>query len=341
MASTNKESPLSTFEKLSPEVFLYRPPSTPSSATTEPNKNKNNTDSEAALGHSGSPPPKLILLATWSGALDSHIAKYVTKYRDLFPTSQILLIKSTRELFFSPSLVAEAIKPAVPVLRACFLSESSTSARSKQQDGEEMKKPELLIHIFSMGGTSSLVRLLDAYSQPQPPSTGPTSSSSSPSDQDGVLPPHLKVLDSSPTIFRGSSLVNFLYLPLPNILPLRLILSPLVYGFSYGWSSLVYLGIFPDALANWGRELNETHKNKSEVGRVYIYGDKDELVHTDDVENHSREAEEKGFRVLATEKFEKSRHVEHARKDEGRYWGVIQKAWEDSSDRVGANRARL
>ncbi|KAM7190942.1 Eukaryotic protein of unknown function (DUF829) domain containing protein [Rhypophila sp. PSN 637] len=300
MAPSSKNA-LSAMEKLSDEVFLLRPPAAATTSTSSTNPNP--------------PNPKLILMTTWSGALDSHIAKYTSKYQTLYPTAHILLIKSTRKLFFSPHLVAEAIKPAIPVLKACFPDSSDHSPESLQQ-------PELLIHTFSMGGMSSLVRILDAYS--------PSSSEGGGS----LLPTHITIFDSSPASFSASRLVTFLNQPIPW-LSVRVVFAPIIYTLSYTWAMLVSVGVFPDPLANWGRRLNERVVNKTELRRAYIYSDGDELVSPQSVEAHSYVAEERGFTVVKRENFGKSKHVAHARMDEGRYWGVVEGTWD------GTFRARL
>ncbi|KAM5349052.1 hypothetical protein ACJ41O_008875 [Fusarium nematophilum] len=103
-----KEKPLSFMESLSPEVLLYHPPS---------------SDAE------GTAAPKLIIIATWVNAQDTHIAKYVNRYKSL------------------------AVEPMVPVIRACFPRDAPSAS----------SKPGILIHIFSNGGSSSISALRNAY----------------------------------------------------------------------------------------------------------------------------------------------------------------------------------
>ena len=96
MASSAQEQglkPLAFMEVLSPIVSLYRPATTPPSSNNSP----------AA--------PKLIILASWTGAQDLHIAKYLIKYQSIYPTSQIILIKSPSSLLFRPTLIPAAVAP--------------------------------------------------------------------------------------------------------------------------------------------------------------------------------------------------------------------------------------
>ncbi|KAK3322825.1 hypothetical protein B0H66DRAFT_555313 [Apodospora peruviana] len=281
-------NPLSSMEKLSPEVFVYRPPPTPTPAVNPPT-----TPSS----------PKLILITSWTGALDVHIAKYVLKYQSLYPSAQILLVKSTRKLLFRPRLIQSAVIPAVPIIRACF-------ATSPSPLSSPPSRPKLLIHVFSMGGTSTLANILDAYAASDP--------------SDPILPGHVKILDSCPTVFAGNRVATFLSLSLPGRLA-GVIAAPLIYALSYFWAGLVAVGLLRDQLAIWGGKLN-AEGNAGEVRRAYIYSEADVLVDYTKVEAHADEAEQKGFAVTR-EKFVASAHVAHARMDENRYWGGVRRVW--------------
>lgn len=72
---------------------------------------------------------------------------------------------------------------------------------------------------------------------------------------------------------------------------------------------------------NDGDEVKETR-------RCYIYSEEDELVDWRDVEDHARDAEEKGF-VVRREKVVGSGHCAHARGEGGkRYWETVRETWE-------------
>ncbi len=80
MAAVSGERQSERPHQLSPTVLLYQP----SSAVPDPSA------------------PRLIFLASWMGARDSHMAKYTVKYRELFPTSTIVLVKSSFMYYFRP-----------------------------------------------------------------------------------------------------------------------------------------------------------------------------------------------------------------------------------------------
>ena len=87
------------------------------------------------------------------------------------------------------------------------------------------------------------------------------------------------------------------------------------------------LGFLPNSLGEWYKSHNQNEGNTAEVRRVYIYSPADELTDWKDVEAHAAEAKSKGCSV-ALEKYERSAHVSHMRKDENRYWEIVRKTIE-------------
>ncbi|KAJ4327406.1 hypothetical protein N0V84_002177 [Fusarium piperis] len=289
MASSTKpakEKPLSSMEKLSPELFLHRPSS--------------------STGPGDSAHPKLIIVAGWTNALDGHIAKYIEKYKTLYPSSQILLIKSTSKVLFNPPLLKKAIEPMVPVVKSRIPADASTSSPS----------PALLIHILSNGGSSSISNLYDAYA------------SSAGENESPHLPPHVTIFDSSPGEVTLGGLVAFFQVGLSGVT--RLLATPLIYLVGIVWTSAIAVGWHKDWLTFWGKTHNDKEsKNPHEIRRTYIYSETDALVEYKAVEAHAAKAEKEGFQVRL-EKFDGSAHVTHARHDEARYWDVVGQTWKGS-----------
>jgi hypothetical protein len=279
---TPREGPLSFMTKLSTAVSVYRP-----EETAVPNGNPSS--------------PKLIIVASWTDARDEHIAKYLVKYQALFPTAQILLLKSTSKIFFKPQEIVNVIRPAVPVIKAA-LTETTSSSSSL----------ELLIHIFSNGGSSSIANLYDAYA------------SSAGEGEGAILPQHVTILDSSPSVYRFEGSVVFLSLGLSSLQ--KILAMPIIYLVSCSWSFMVATGLMLDWPAVWGKAHNDT-KRHVELRRTYIYSETDGLVNYKDIESHADEAKSNGFNVRM-EKFEGSAHVSHARKDESKYWEIVRSTWE-------------
>ena len=182
MASNAPEQrlkPLAFMEVLSPIVSLYRPATTPTSSNSSP----------AA--------PKLIILASWTGAQDLHIAKYLIKYQAIYSASQILLIKSPSSLLFRPTLIPAAVAPAVDAIKTLF------PVRGQDGNNNRNSTPEIIIHLFSNGGSSSISGLYDTYAASSP--NRPT------------LPPHVTIIDSAPSTITFSSSVAFFSVGLPPV----------------------------------------------------------------------------------------------------------------------------
>ncbi|EEU35607.1 uncharacterized protein NECHADRAFT_97350 [Fusarium vanettenii 77-13-4] len=278
-----KESPLSFMEKLSPEVFLYRPSSS--------------TDS-------GDPAhPKLIIVASWTNALDGHIAKYIEKYKIIYPSSPIVLVKSTSKILFNPPLLRKAIEPMVPAVKACLPADASSSP-----------SPSLLIHMLSNGGSSSISNLYDAYAA----SVG--------ENEDPHLPPHVTICDSCPGWESVGGLVAFLQVGLSGVL--RLVATPFMYLVGVVWVSAITVGLAKDWITVWRKTHNDKeNKNPYEIRRTYIYSEKDTMIDYKAIESHADEAEKVCFQVRR-EKFDGSSHVAHSRHDEARYWGAVTQTWE-------------
>ncbi|KAF9878467.1 hypothetical protein CkaCkLH20_03959 [Colletotrichum karsti] len=120
---------------LSPNTFLYEPPS---GASADPNS------------------PKLIVLFTWMSAQDVHIAKYTSRYTALYPTARILLVKCPFIHTLSARIAKREIKPAVSVVRA--LADTTATAAPG-----ETARPQLLLHVFSNGGATNLAKFYELY----------------------------------------------------------------------------------------------------------------------------------------------------------------------------------
>jgi hypothetical protein len=64
--------------------------------------------------------------------------------------------------------------------------------------------------------------------------------------------------------------------------------------------------------------------------RLYVFSKEDEMVQWDRVKAHVEEAKAHGINVRS-EFFEKSRHVAHLKDDPERYWGAVQRVWDQAS----------
>ncbi|KAI0971248.1 hypothetical protein F4678DRAFT_434206 [Xylaria arbuscula] len=317
VAAEARQVPLSFMEELDPLVSLYRPSSP---------KPRSSDSVRSPTDHTQQ--PRLIIIASWTDARDVHIAKYVAKYQALYPAAQILLLKSTLKCIINPSRIGPSIKHAAAVVHAAFPPKQQAAPppprTTSSSTSFSSSTPQFLIHIFSNGGSSSIANLYEQYAAT---AVGP--------DDDKRLPPHVTVFDSSPGTYSIPRAVAFASVGLSSFLQ-RLIAAPILYALAALWSASIALGFSRDVLRDWGSTHNNTNSdnntgsssgdggNVAEVRRVYIYSPGDALIDYRDVEAHAAEAESRGFSV-ALERYEGSAHVAHVRKDEGRYWEIVER----------------
>jgi hypothetical protein len=172
------------------------------------------------------------------------------------------------------------IQPALPLIRAVV-------ATSVQQS-----RPEILLHVFSNGGSAMLGKLRNAYGT--------------------NFPAHVTIFDSCPGIKNFTT----------DMIAVTSSMSPLVKVIAYLFFSLLivlYSICFTgreDSFAYYFRVHNEV---TSEARRAYIYSDTDQIVDSHAVVNHATAAKEKGYHDRL-EKFHGTKHFMHVRHDEERYW---------------------
>ncbi|OTB14886.1 hypothetical protein K445DRAFT_318795 [Daldinia sp. EC12] len=281
---TTAVKPLSMMKKLSPFVYIYEPESIVTPTTTRLRV------------------PKLIFVASWMDAQDLHIAKYITRYQAIYPTSKIVLAKFVYKESMSPSLAREVVEPAFAFLRseldAGFLSASPS-------------EPEILMHLFSNGGSTTIRTLYELFQ----------------SQTGRPFPLHAAVYDSCPGLFSFSTTYNVLIINFPKGL-FRLVATPFVTTFvSCLWIVHAFRFIIGENFmaVNW-RVLNDLDLVK-QTNRSYIYGKADVMVDWRHVEMHAKEAAAEGLDVRP-ELFEGSPHVSHMRSDGERYWRIVTETWE-------------
>ncbi|WOO79054.1 uncharacterized protein LOC62_02G002591 [Vanrija pseudolonga] len=321
--TTTPPHPLGFLSRLSRSVYLYKP--------------------DAVAAKASSKHPRLILLATWMGAQDVHIAKYLTPYRIAYPASPIVVIRTELSDFMVPGRRTERNRQfarIIPVLRDAFpelavggvvpapqdetdassisSSVSTSDIADSEISGVLVKPPprapraELLIHVWSNGGGSALAALRGVLKKAQV-----------------TLPRYSLVLDSTPGQFHYRSTFTAFALSFPPWL--RRILSPFLHAMvAWFWLRQNISRVFGGPggpLRTAAASHNTPIARASEVRRAYIYSDADKLIHAADVEAHAREAEALGFTVRR-ENFGKSAHVAHMKADPERYWRIARETFE-------------
>lgn len=243
--------------------------------------------------------PDLIIIAAWMGAALKHVAKYVTPYVNIYPSSQIIIITNDPSdiILRSYSDQQKRLLPVVDAIRS--VADATT-------------KPKILLHSFSNGGNIQVVQLAIAYRE----------------KFHEHLPLTTVLIDSAP----GRSTYSRAVVAFKPALPRNPVLWWLGLGALHTFltSVLVYRYVFGQAdVLDWMREkINDTELLPSSAPRTYIYSETDELVGYQDVEEHAAESKKLGFTVNLV-KFDKSRHVAHAIADGDKYWSTVQQAWKD------------
>ncbi|RDA92609.1 hypothetical protein CP533_0919 [Ophiocordyceps camponoti-saundersi (nom. inval.)] len=201
--------------------------------------------------------PDLVLVFSWMGARDQHIAKYLAQHRALFPTSPILLVRCPLSHVWLPWLARRDMKPVLPLLRALL------SGRRRR----------ILVHIFSNGGLDNAVKLQRMVRADN-------------GKGKGALPALVLLLDSCPGYFHWRRTHRAVMTMLPWWT------SPLIHV-AIAVACLYYaLRRLPAAQNRNARALN-----MCDCRRTYLYGTGDDVVDYRDVEDNARKAADAGFVV--------------------------------------------
>ncbi|KAI0900239.1 hypothetical protein F4806DRAFT_149000 [Annulohypoxylon nitens] len=278
-------------KKLSPFIYLYEPVEVVESKHPDP-------DPDPGLAA-----PKLILIAAWMDARDLHIAKYITQYQSIYPTSKILLVKFVLKESIFASFTREVVGPALVYLRSQI--DSGILSLSPTQ-------PEVLVHIFSNGGSATTRTLYQEFK----------------AQTSHTFPLHVAVYDSCPGVYSFSTIYNVFMANFSGFLA-RLIAAPLIATLVVGfwiWYRPLKILSGEDPLSANSRVHNDIDLVK-QTRRSYIYGKADIMVDWKHVENHADQAAAKGFAVRR-EIFDSSPHVAHMRTCGDRYWKIIKETWE-------------
>ncbi|KAL8677348.1 MAG: hypothetical protein Q9186_006218 [Xanthomendoza sp. 1 TL-2023] len=262
-------TPLGDLEQLSPSVYLSEPAQkvdaldeTCTSGATRfaiPDQTTSKTSPKpTSLG------PKLIILCSWMAARPNHILKYVQSYRHRYPASRIIIVRSTPAdlIYRRASTQQQRLAPAISaVLSSCT---------------DNSHKPQILLHIFSNGGSQQAHNLFFVH---RAVTTSP-------------FPPHVTIFDSCPGRATFKRTVLALSSALPLFPPARLLSLILIY------------------LVRLRQTLNSRTIMQAEMKRCYIYSKADSMVGWRDVEDHAHAAIDHGF-VVQCEKYEASEHCAH------------------------------
>ncbi|KAE8139223.1 DUF829-domain-containing protein [Aspergillus pseudotamarii] len=276
--------------------------------------------------HGSASDPTTVVLYTWADAHVRLVQKYFQGYKDLYPSTKIIIVMATTmKTFFggretNQAVVREMVNKELWPLNSCELSTSSELPESMKYRGTT--HPRILMHAFSNSGGTNLEATALVWHSLQ----------RSVGQSIGPLPIQGLILDSTPG---GSSFslefsrwtagvaLGFAFLPRP----LAKLVAATIVVLCFGLPALLGKESLP---VRGRRVINSPDYIPTTSGRLYIYSDSDPLIGDKDVESHGREAKAKGYRDIVLEKFQGSGHVAHMRQDPKKYWAAIARFWDKS-----------
>ncbi|KAJ5727620.1 hypothetical protein N7493_005440 [Penicillium malachiteum] len=257
---------LSAFKKLTEFVYISDP----------------ETDS---TNNSNGPP---ILLAFWMNAGPRPVARYISEYRRMLPSSRIVILFSATKDFlvhYRDAAQDARLPHAVDALR-----DLATPANPA------------FIHVFSNGGVFKTAHLLR-----------------------NSLPVSSMIVDSAPGIATVASGMKAIAFQLPRFWIWRLLSKTVLWMFLLTLEVIRRITRMPRAMDVASRRINDKRLYQAPakgLARCYIYSDADQIISSDHVEDHIKESESCGI-VVRREKFQGADHVMAMKMDSERYWAIV------------------
>lgn len=276
---------------------------------------------------------QLVILCTWLGAAPKHISKYTTLYEEIAPGARILLIESNVPIIVSSyAKQREAIKPAVSAvldtLKECGVISRETQTvgngrHSSIQPEVNKPTPQILLHVFSNGGTTIATQLLLVLN----------------SHLEATLPLVGLLCDSGPAKGTYWRSYNAMVLSLPKDLATRFLgamACHCILVMLYSWIACGYENpanlqrrtMLDAGIVSASQEdVTGDVDGKRPAGRVcYFYSKEDRMCLWSDIKSHADDARMLGWDVKEVV-FEGSAHCAHFPKNEEKYSNAVKSIW--------------
>jgi hypothetical protein len=206
----------------------------------------------------------------------------------------------------SISAIRSRLKPAREIIRRIL---------GLHAGGAEKTSKGVLLHIFSHGGSNIALQLILSMQNPKHPS--------------GIhrLPLQGIIFDSCPgdTTFRRNYHASVH--SLPHAPPfIQLLSKALLYPAIGVVTGLQTIGVM-SYIGEMQKQFNNSLVISARVPRLYLFSKADVTIHWEEVQAHLDDAKIRGYNVSRVI-FHKSPHCALIVEDEKRYWGAIQRFWE-------------
>lgn len=303
------------FKNLGGDIWIYEP--------QDSGEGNENISPVRRTRNVGSEPPALVILCTWlGGATPKRIEKYTQGYHRLWPSSRILIIRTTLSEYLvqSTSSLHRKLRPAQREIRRLGLEVPDQDKLPSRPEGGEM-----ILHIFSQGGSNTATQLLESMN-----------AILATLGVQGPLPLRQIVFDSCP----GDPGVYSSFLAAARSLPDMSILRPFggvaMFILAAGLVGMEATGLKAPLAKTMRSQLNDPEIFSRRAARLYLTSKADNIVDSRDVEEHRKQAAAKGF---ATDIlwFQKAAHCSLVLEDDAAYWDAISSGWEGSAAPSPAN----
>ncbi|KAH9929625.1 uncharacterized protein BXZ73DRAFT_102149 [Epithele typhae] len=252
--------------------------------------------------------PSIVILMGWMGGMDKTVQKYAEAYKQMYPSSeQVIVLSKPVEVFGSEAVRAPRLRAALDKLADMGLLSTNPAG----------PPPRILIHAFSNGGSLSLSDLASSLHK--------RCTGNIPGTKCALI------FDSAPAPSRLGMLVRAVTASMRS-LPLRVLTAALL---TVVWAVLTIMRLVagdPDPMAVMCARMQEPTLlpwTDARTPRLYLCSTADKIVPLALIEQHAAEAKAKGYPVRVV-KFQDSAHVSHAKTDPERYWRAVREFWEEA-----------
>ncbi|KAJ5167267.1 uncharacterized protein N7482_006048 [Penicillium canariense] len=254
--------------------------------------------------------PSLVILCTWvGGATPRRINKYLAQYREIYPTSSLLLVTTNvSDIAFRPSSWIRAnLKPAREAIRRIVGREIAVDT------AETSDRRGVLLHLFSHGGSNIATQLALSMKEEY--------------DHGASFFSNLRaiILDCCPGDDTFARLYAATRLSIPQTPVAQFLGKTVMYPALAVVNGFQHAGL-ARAVKDLRDLMNDPTTFRSEPRRLYIYSKEDFMVGWEAVQSHLQDAQSRGYSVSQV-LFEQGPHCGLVIEDPHRYWDAVKKFW--------------